>query len=232
MSAIGKRFGIDSALNVKDMGMTAEQRNEIVMNSVRKTNFLTLRNYDPKNPAKGFGAETMASAYGYLKMSVLNQKKAYDILSTDKTRNDSFILNPIHFQEQSAPKLEKGVNQMVAAISGKATVHDLVSGDKITLDLPAFYLKPYPKLSVLMANRWDKRLPAETVMTNTIGEKLTYRNYDFGRSIGWSNSSEAWGKVVPSAVGESADYMLKAKRVINYSVGTPLIAGEIGLFVR
>lgn len=225
MGRIGRRFGVDSALQSAEMGMTAAQRNEIISASVKKSGFLTLQNYNGST----FGTAAMSSAYEALKTSAKYQKKAYDYLKDGKS-TDSFVFNPIHFQSESSPRLERAMNNMIAAVSGVADIRDPVSGDVVKLNLPEFYKKPYPSLAVLMANGFDLKSQAEKELTNIKGEKLVYRNYLHGQATSWDNQS--WSKIVPSAQSQKADYMQKAKRVIFYSLGTPLVAGQVGLFAR
>ncbi len=225
LGRIGKRFGIDSALKTADVGMTASDRVEIVSESVKKTGFLQLQNYNGNK----YGSMAMAAAFTALKTSVDYQKKAYDYLK-DGQATDSFVFNPINFSSQSKPKLERAMNNMVSAVSGAADIRDPVSGEVIRMNLPEFYKNPYPNLSVLMATGFEKKSPAEKTMVNEKGETLKFRNYLYGSATAWDNQS--WSKIVPSASSQEAGYMKKAKRVIFYSLGTPLVAGQVSLFVR
>lgn len=225
MGRIGKRFGIDSALRTEDIGITDQQRVEIVNASVSRTGFLQLQDY---NGSK-YGTNAMSAAYEALKTSVQFQKKAYDYLK-DSPSTETFVFNPLNFQPQSKPRLERAMNNMVAAVSGVADIRDPVTGDVIQMNLPDFYKKPYPNLAVLMATGFDSKSPAERSLKNEKGETLTFRNYRHGSAVAWNNQS--WAKIIPSANSQSADYMKKAKRVIFYSLGTPIVAGQVSLFVR
>ena len=222
---LGKRFGIESALQSSEMGMTDQQRNKIVMESVQKFRFLELQNYGEEK----YGTNAMKSALTYLQLSVSLQKKGYDYLNRAGA-TDAYVFNPLDFQPQSAPKLERAVNNLVAAVAGPTEVRDPVSGDVVKINLPEFYNKPYSNLSVLMAKGFNRRKASEATLTNTKGETLTYRNYMYDSSQKWDNG--AWAKFVPSAQGQNDEYMKNAKRIVNYSLGTPLVAGQVGLFVR
>jgi hypothetical protein len=222
---LGKRFGIDAAIQGADIGTTAQQRVAIINESVTNSGFLKLQDYKGSN----YGSKAMKDALAYLVASVKYDQKGYEYLKDPSRNTDSYVLNGLHVQPRSAPHLKRAVDNMVAVVSGETEVRDPVSGDKVRVNLPAFYNNPYPNLAVLMANDFDKKAP-ETTITNEKGEKLSYRNYLHGSANSWDNGR--WSKIVPSAQSQKADYMKTAKRVIFYSIGTPLVAGPVTLFVR
>lgn len=225
---IGRQYGIEAMTNPNDLGLTDQKRNQIVNEAVTKKRFLELQDYD----SKAIGTNSMRNALVALRGSVIYQKRAYDLLRGADPA-PAFALNPLKYRSVTAPKLKRAVDNMVAVVSGEAEVRDPVSGDAVRLNIPRFYTEPYKNLRVLMANDFDtKKEPAKKDKKNAYNETLSYRNYLFGRSIGWDNSSNGWAKIVPSAMNQKADYIATAKRVIHFSLGTPLVAGPVDIFAR
>ncbi|MEA9356998.1 hypothetical protein SHI21_12305 [Bacteriovorax sp. PP10] len=207
----------------EDLGLTDEERVG-VMTEFTKKKFLSLRDM-PNNP---YGTNMMKQAYTALKNYVLHAKKAYELLQ-DKDANPAMALNPIHFSSESQAQLGKGISNMVAVVKGEAEVRDPVSGKSVTVNLPAFYNNPPQNLGVLMANKFEQGANEKTIKAKN-GDLLKVRNYDKGRSIGWNN--DAWKTFVPSAAGQSSDYMAEARRIMRYSRGTSLVMNLPTLFVR
>jgi hypothetical protein len=133
------------------------------------------------------------------------------------------------FQQETAPNIQKGITNMKAVVQGPAEVRDPVSGDTVTINLPAFYKEPPQSLSELMATNFEGGEVQKTIK-NKKGESLVVRNYLHGRSIAWDNS--AWKKYVPSAEGKSSNYMSEARRIIHYSLGTSMVFGLPDMFVH
>ncbi len=186
---------------------------------------MELRNY---NGSK-YGSQSLAQAYIALKNSVVYSERAYDYLQS-KDASTAMALNPILFQPEIGKNLDKGLKNMKAVVSGTADVRDPVTGETVTLNLPAFYNNQAPtSLGALMAVGFDNGEP-EKVITNKQGEQLHVRNYLRGRANSWNN--EAWKKYVPSASGQTGKYMAEANRIINYSFGTSMVFGISGFFIQ
>jgi hypothetical protein len=170
----------------------------------------------------------MKEAYDALKNSVVYSERSYDFLQMGES-SKSQAINPILFQQQIAPNLENGIRNMKAVLSGPAEVRDPVTGDTVSLNVPAFYLNPPPSMAVLLPTGFESGEP-QKIIKNKKGEELKVRNYLNGRSIAWDNS--AWKNYVPSAEGKSVGYMAEARRVLKFSFGTSLVFGLPDIFVH
>lgn len=224
---IGAHFGIDSSLlgtKNDDLGLTDNERVKLVRAATTSHKFLELRNYD----GTSFGSKLLKEAYKALKNSVVYAERSFDYLQAGESTH-SMALNPVLFQQELAPNLSKGIKNMKAVVSGPAEVRDPVTGDTVTINLPAFYHNPPKNLNVLMAVGFEGGDVRKTIK-NKKGETLVVRNYLHGRSNAWDNS--AWKTYVPSAAGKAPGYMMEARRIIKYSFGTSMVFGLPDFFVH
>lgn len=224
---IGSHLGIDSSIfasKKKDLGITDAERVKLVRTAARKNSFLELRNYNGSD----YGSRLLKQAYIALKNSVVYAERSYDYLQ-GRDASKAMSLNPILFQPEVAPNIEKGLKNMKAVVSGPAEVRDPVTGDTVSLNLPAFYQDPPASLTALMPTQFESGAVKKTIK-NKKGESLEVRNYLSGRSIAWDNSS--WKKYVPSAEGKNGNYMAEARRIIQYSFGTSMVFGLPEMFVH
>ena len=223
---MGAHVGIDSSIFASkkdDLGMTDQERVAIVRRATAKK-FLELRNYDGSQ----YGTKLMKQAYIALKNSVVYFDRANSYLQ-GREASAAMSLNPILFQEEGPMNLDKGIKNMKAVVSGIAEVRDPVSGETVTINVPAFYNNPPVSLSALMATDFEAGDVQKTIK-NKKGENLVVRNYTRGRSIAWDNG--AWKQYVPSAEGQKANYMSEARRIIQYSPGTSAVFGLPDMFVH
>jgi hypothetical protein len=224
---IGTHLGIDSSVfasRQEDLGITDRERVAIVRKAAQGKRFLELRNYGGTT----YGSNLMKEAYDALKNSVVYAERSYDFLQMGES-SKSQAINPIFFQQQLAPNLESGIRNMKAVVSGPAEVRDPVTGDTVSLNVPAFYLNPPQSLAVLLPTDFESG-EGHKIIKNKKGEELKIRNYLHGRSMAWDNS--AWKNYVPSAEGKSPGYMAEARRVLKFSFGTSLVFGLPDFFVH
>lgn len=224
---IGSHLGIDSSIfssKKKDLGITDQERIALIKRAANKKNFLEIRNYEGSK----YGSNLLSLAYSALKNSVVYAERSYEYLQ-GRDASKTMSLNPVLFNQDVAPNLDKGIKNMKAVVQGMAEVRDPVTGDTVALNLPAFYKEPPASLTSLMAVQFEGG-DVQKVIKNTKGESLLVRNYLHGRSIAWDNST--WKKYVPSAEGKKGDYMAEARRIIQYSFGTSMVFGIPDMFVH
>lgn len=224
---IGSHFGVDSSIfaNKKnDLGMTDQERVSLIKSATQKHNFLELRNYNGSQ----YGSQLLKQAYVGLKNSIVYSERAYEYLQ-GRDASKAMGLNPILFQQDVSPNIDKGIKNMKAVVNGPAEVRDPVTGDTVTINLKAFYHEPPQSLSALMATSFEGGEVQKTIKNNK-GESLVVRNYLHGRSIAWDNN--AWKKYVPSSEGKAGNYMSEARRIIHYSLGTSMVFGLPDMFVH
>lgn len=230
---IGQAFGIDSlpsAIASEDMGVTSEERSRISRKLVSK-GWMSGYAYKVKGED---GKETMLyqlymdNAWDARRQSVGYFNRAYKSLQ-GADASHTMLLNPLYFQPISNKNLEPAVRNMNAIIEKSTSLRSPVTGESVEVDLAKLY-KPAPEsLAVFLPNGWDHQLPSE-IKDSVTGEK--YRNYLRGRATSWDNSPKAWGALIPSAQGQSPDYMAKARRVIATSRGASGLFGVVNAFVE
>jgi hypothetical protein len=224
---IGSHLGIDSSIfgsRKEDFGITDQERIAILKGAAQKHSFLELRNYN----GSAYGSKLLAQAYIALKNSVVYAERSFEYLQ-GRDASQAMALNPIIFQQEVSPNIDKGIKNMKAVVMGPAEVRDPVTGSTVTVNLPAFYKEPPQTLTALMATGFEQGEVEKTIRSKK-GDSLVVRNYLHGRSIAWDNS--AWKKYVPSAEGKSANYMSEARRVMQYSLGTSMVFGLPEMFVH
>jgi hypothetical protein len=223
---MGTHLGIDSTIfssKREDLGITDEERVSLIKKAARNDHFLELRNYQGTD----YGSRLMRLAYTALKSSVVYAERSFDYLQ-GREANKMMALNPILFQSEVSPNLEKGVKNMRAVVMGEAEVRDPVTGETVALNIPLFYHQPPKSLSDFLPTDFEGGETHKTIK-NKKGETLKVRNYLRGRSIAWDN--QFWQKYVTSAQGKYPGYMAEARRIIQYSFGTSSVFGLPEMFV-
>lgn len=221
---LGSHLGVDSSIIKRnELGLTDKERSAIVRKAAEKHHFLELRNYDGST----YGTQLMKQAYNALMNSVVYAERSFEYLQS-RDGSQAMSLNPILFQQEISPNLNKGIQNMKAVVSGLAEVRDPVTGDTVAINVKALYNDPPQSLSVLMPTGFESGEDQKTIK-NKQGENLVVRNYLVGRSIAWDNGS--WSKYVPSAAGKGPGYMAEARRIIAYSFGTSMVFGLPEMFV-
>ena len=226
LGEMGSHLGVDSSIfssKKEDFGLTDQERVKLIKDAIKKHRFLELRNYQGTQ----YGTTLLKQAYITLKNSTIYAERSYEFLQGHDS-SISMTINPILFQNQISPHLDKGIKNMRAVVSGPAEVRDPISGETVTLNLASFYKNPLPSLGVLLPTKFELG-DLEKSIKNKQGETLKVRNYLHGRSIAWDNS--AWKAFVPSAEGKDSKYMSEARRIIQYSFGTSMVFGLPEIFV-
>jgi hypothetical protein len=226
LGEMGSHLGVDSSIfssKKEDFGLTDQERVKLIKDAIKKHRFLELRNYQGTQ----YGSSLMKQAYVALKNSTIYAERSFDHLQGHDS-SKAMTINPILFQNQISPNLDKGIKNMKAVVSGLTEVRDPISGETVTLNIATFYKNPLHSLGVLLPTKFEIG-EFEKNIKNKKGEILKVRNYLHGRSIAWDNN--AWKTFVPSAEGKDSKYMSEARRIIQYSLGTSMVFGLPNMFV-
>jgi hypothetical protein len=208
----------------QDFGVTDQERTTI-SRKYTSQGWLRLLEFENDGKKVELGRRYMHNAFAALQSSAGYLERAYKSLQ-GRDANNSMLMNPLLFQPTANKTLEPAVRNIVALVKGKTTLRSPITGETIDVDLPAFYREPPKSLAGLLPTAFDTKGKSEIEFSKGV----TYRNYFHGRSIAWDN--EAWQKLVPSAAGQGADYMEKAKRVIHSSRGAGKMFGMVDILVR
>lgn len=202
---LAKLYGIDG-YSSEVLGVTSAERAKI-LNSFRSKGFLSLRT--PK---------FMSVAYDLLKLSTSFVANAADLLQAQPA-SSAVLVNPLFFKSDVQPRLATGVASLQSTVSKRTPVRNLLTGETVELDVPAFYANPPKSLLDLLPTAWVNSQSREITVKNTAGENLSYRDYNEGRPTGWN--VQAWKTLFPSL--KSGANVDDAFRIVQYS-GSPSIA--------
>ena len=211
---LGKVYGIDGYRSQHELGVTSSERTT-VLNSFRSKGFLDLKN-----------ADYMGKAYTALRTSVKYTVKAQEILQNQPARNGA-ILNPLFFKSDAQPRLASGTAALWTTVNQLAPVRNLLTGEVVVVNLPAFYSEPPASLLDLLPIGWQKPESHEINILNTAGETLKYRDYSEGSPTRWEVSR--WNKLFPELKPGAS--ISDAFRTIQYSGGPALVLGGLTSFI-
>ncbi|NQY99309.1 MAG: hypothetical protein HRT45_01410 [Bdellovibrionales bacterium] len=223
-------FGLDRVLTSDEWGMSDREKFGIIRDEVRKDrnrSYMSL-----KGGKDGLGQDLMVQAHNAMVTSISHFVTAYNHF------NDPSTGGADNRPEEVRKYSDKGIENLleIANSTGSMTVREPLTGKTASINAYAFYHDSPLHLDDLFAttfygdpgSRAEERVREYTVK-GAEGD-LKWRNYDLGRSKGWSKS--AWIKYVPSFAGQDAGYMMEAKRIISSSQGTAFAFGLTNVFVH
>ncbi len=233
---LGRALGMDVFKDADSdaLGLTDKERVNIIKKSVEANGFLDLKGApgtkSERQFAAGEGAKLMSRAYAAKTWMVINFNEAYNNVK-GKPADIGMVINPALYQANVRNRLNNGVGRMSSAIQKPTEFRDTVTAETVVLNVPAYYSNPPKSLASLMANDFE-RGEQNASIRGADKKELKYRNYLYNRSTSWNNNE--WSKYVQMTPEQMKDpgFMLKAKRVVHYSLGATPVFGAIDLFVR
>lgn len=202
-----KAIGLDGVfLGVLD-GFSSMQRTSIL----RESRFANLFQLKPE------GRERLRSSFAHFKEAIHYTRLAYDALKARPNQSQQLV--------QAAALLpfdvgtELALKNLEAMVQGPASIRSIVTGEVVTVNLPAFFENPPSDLKALLPRAWIDK----PEMLSANGK--SYRNPDFGQATDWNLS--AFKPYFPS-VNSAAD-LKTAARVLSQAwagntVALPLLA--------
>jgi hypothetical protein len=210
-------YGYDSLFSEVD-GVTAKKIHDVMIKAKYK-NLFTLR---------ANGVQNMIIAYKHLKeasrLGVISWQEV-----RDRSANDSDLFNPNYF-DGSASRIDKNAENIEKMMSGKNSFRSDITGEVLTVDFPSFYTNPPTDLKALFPISFEggeKHLSKTVKLENGKTKILKYRNYFYGRSIGWD--LKAYHLVFPDL--KSGEDVSKAIRILNQSAGSFPAADNFNFFM-
>ncbi|MBL7546159.1 MAG: hypothetical protein JNL11_20230 [Bdellovibrionaceae bacterium] len=233
---LGRAMGMDvfKESDSDALGLTDKERVTIMRQIAKSKGFLDLKGEpgtkSAKNFASGEGRAVMLKAHNAKIWAAIEFEKAYRNV-VGQPANIAMAINPALYQANVQNRLEGGVERMLSAVRSQTEFHDTVSSETVVLNVPQYYKNPPKNLSVLMATDFEGG-ELDASIQGADKKDLKYRNYLFNRSNKWDNAE--WSKYVMMNETQKADksYMLKAKRILHYSLGASPAFGVVDIFVR
>lgn len=179
---------------------------------------------------KSFGQNQMAAAFKSIKESAHETALVWEELKGRPTDQEgSFLVDSINPYSRAAGL---SISKMLELVDGTALLTSPVTGDSVQVNLGAFFNEaPKNLLSLLPKDFKDKNLFRKPKKFSD-GSSISYRNYDRGRPVSWSNS--AYSNLFPELKNKSAsgkevgDYA----RVLAQTWGGGLVGLPLALFVQ
>lgn len=252
---IGKLYGVGIAeSNLFDALPGADD--DYLRGVSREKRTAVINKYTKLYTLTAYGQEWMNNAYFHLHMAGKYLGNTWQNIKKN-TGHYAAQLDPEIFMARKE-QVEVGImniNKLVGAygegVSGVEKINGTLSGDEIVVNVKGFY-ESAPKdlkklLPISFAKNEDlnnlKGIPLYSSMTEAksgsdvlkvtfpgIKKSVHFRNYLFGRSIGWNTSDEAYGKLFPKI--KNPKEIARAMRILNETRGSRLLAGGLTTFVR
>ena len=209
-------YGYDSVFEVD--GVTAKKIHEVMLKP-KYASLFTLRKNGEANMKVAFQHLKEASRLGVISWQELRERSA----------NDADIFNPNYFDGNSF-RIDSGAENMEKMMSGKNLFRSDITGEVVSVDFPAFYMNPPKDLKALFPISFeggDKHLSKVIKLANGKTKSVKYRNYFYGRSIGWD--LKAYQVVFPDL--KNGRDVSTALRILNQSAGAFPAAENLNLFL-
>ena len=197
---LGRLYGVDGFEFWKGVeGAPASRRAEI-LSDPKYASFLTLSKY---------GTDWTQTSLKHLKQAVLYSNVVW-METKGRPASESSALDPA-FINPAGKQIDLTLPSVKAMIAGKAQITSAITGEKMDIDLPAFYNNPPQDLKALLPNHFDESplLNSKSLKTaDGSTQTVQYHNYLSGRATGWNVA--AYQKFFPD-VKSSADIARSAK---------------------
>ena len=173
---LGQLYGVDALLWDVD-GAPAQKRAHVIHKS-KYRDLYTLTQYGP---------QWTKQAYLHMQEAVRRVRLVWEELR-NLPADEFAVLNSARVIPWSR-EIELNLKNMEAMMAGETAVHSRVSGEVLTVNLPAFYLNPPIDLKAFIATQFDES-PEKVTKGN-----FKYSNYFRGRPIEWDLT--AYKQILP-----------------------------------
>ncbi|MBI2520390.1 MAG: hypothetical protein HYV97_08225 [Bdellovibrio sp.] len=201
MKEQGAQFGVDTLIWSTVNGVSSHDRFN-VLGETRITSDKKLAHF---SKYKGkyesiFSSQTNADkwlerAFKHLKQSVKYTRLVWEEIK-DRPVAEHAVINPAKVNPWGND-IERNLKTMEALIEGPTQLRSAITGETITVDLPAFYGRPID-LKHFLPTEWE--LGDEFIYTQLAvrgkTEKIKTRNFDRGRPIKWN--LDVYKTLIPS----------------------------------
>lgn len=214
---IASLYGYDSLFSEVD-GVTAKKVSDVLRKPKYK-NLFTLR---------ANGAENMRVAFKHLKEGSRLAVVAWQELK-DRPAGDTDLFNPNYF-DGFFNRIDRGAENVEKMMSGKTLVRSDITGEVVAVDFPSFYSNPPRDLKALapvVFEGGEKHLSKTVKGADGKTKNVKYRNYFYGRSVGWD--LKAYASIFPEL--KNGQDVSKAVRIINQSNGAFHAADHFNVFM-
>jgi hypothetical protein len=217
ISQVAKLYGYDSFLSAVD-GVTAEK----IANVYKSPKFSNLFKIHPN------GQSQINLSFKHIKEGSRNLNLAWIELRDRQDRNQAFIRSAMFTPFSQV--IENQIEGIQNVLEGKTSVRSDITGEMITVDLPAFYAQAPTDLKELLPIEFDKSprmVDYKVQMKNGKTKSVEFRNYFSGRSTNWK--MPAYKNLFPELTKGSD--IAQAMKILNQSVYGGMVAMTIQPFM-
>jgi hypothetical protein len=205
MKDVASLYGYDSAFLSEVDGVNAKKISSILNKSKYKSLFTLKTN----------GAKNMATAYKHLKEST-----RFALVSWSETRDRSYRESDLFGSDIVASvstRIDNNAEMLEKIVYGQTTIRSDVTGEVITVNYPSLYLSPIKDLKMLAPVKFEAG--EKTLVKRIDGNSMKYRNYFYGRSIGWN--VDAYRNLFPEI--KNGEVVSQYTKILNQSTGSDLL---------
>ncbi|MES2964071.1 MAG: hypothetical protein V4760_09290 [Bdellovibrionota bacterium] len=160
----------------------------------------------------------------WTKASLSNLRASSEIMASvwnqiqRRPMGDSWSIDPTFFQSRDIVRTgDMRVEDVVAMMKGPAKIRSAVTGETVTVNIPAFYENPPRDLKALLATGFNTEPEWKTMTFATAGKSvaLKARNYDSGSPAAWDLNQ--YRTFLPEV--QNGNDVKRAARVLSQSWG-------------
>lgn len=215
---LGTLVGIDSFFSAVD-GVTAKKVKNVFTKDDHKELYTLLPN----------GKADLQTAFNHIReaarLQIIAWNEVKDRPANELDAMNSMILDPFR------DRIDRGAETLERIVDGPVKIRSDVTGELVTVNLPAFYANPPQDLKSLLPTEFEggnKNIKKE--LQTRDGKKtkrVKYRNYFYGRAVGWD--LKAYKTLFPEL--KSGRDVSTATRILNQSAGSFPVAVGMNAFM-
>ncbi len=209
---LGKLYGVDGFLSEVD-GAPAAKRVAVMRRPAYRSYGTLLED----------GQHWMALSLRHLQESVRLSAITWDQIKREDRSSSEVYWFDTSFARSFERTSDLSIANMLAMVEGPAQIRSALTGETVTVDLPAFYRNPPQDLKSFLPTAFEnsgewKQLSLQTADGKV--QNVRYRNYDQGRGTDWSLPS--YRQIFPGL--QNSQDVPKSVRVLSESWGTGIAA--------
>lgn len=210
-------YGYDSMFSPVD-GLTAQKVQHVFMKPKYRSLFTLREN----------GEGNLQASYRHTKESTRLFVLAWQELK-NRDSNDLQVLRSAMVMPFST-EIDKSIEASEKMISERTTVRSEITGEMITVDLPALYNNPPRDLKAFLPTGFDqsnKTLTHKVQLKSGKTKDIVFRNYFHGRPTQWN--AKAYSTLFPDVKKDSD--VPEVVRVLNQATGSGPVAASVNFFM-
>jgi hypothetical protein len=250
---IGKMFGIGIAESALFDALPGED-DAFLRGVSREARVNAIKQHAKLYTLQTNGQTWMNLAYLHLHNSGFYLEKTWENIKNN-TNGYAAQLDPDMFMarkeqvEVGIMNIKKLVGPYGKGVNGQTRINGTLSGDELTINIKAFYESAPKDLKALLPTTFSKHedlsklkkvpdfkslaevKPGSDVLQlkfDGVNKPVRFRNYLYGRSIGWN--PKAYATLFPGL--KNPQDVANAMRILNETRGSKLLSGGLTMFVR